>query len=237
VGEVSPALQRAAFERELKLALPEARASIARGMLDALCRPDPMYAAATVSTIYYDTPNLRLLAEKLDSDFLKAKVRLRWYGPVAGGASAGRAFLEVKTREGALRRKARLETPLDADWLDRANLSEPAVTGVVDLARTLGAELPERLVPALLIRYERRRYVEPASGARVSLDCAITVPRCNPALLRPGGPVRLGTCVLEVKGGGDDLPRALRPLAHVGARRASFSKYGEAGLALVRFRL
>ena len=107
VTEVAPALPRAALERELKFALPEARAGIAGRMLDALCRPDPQFTAAVVSTIYYDTPHLRLLREKLDSDFLKTKVRLRWYGAIAGDPGGGRAFLEVKTRVGALRRKAR----------------------------------------------------------------------------------------------------------------------------------
>lgn len=235
--EVAPALPRAALERELKFALPEARAALAGRMLDALCRPDPRYTAAVVSTIYYDTPTLRLLGEKLDSDFLKTKVRLRWYGAIAGEAGAGRAFLEVKTRVGALRRKARVETPLAAAWLAQAPLQDSALARVVELARSLGAELPGRLLPAMLIRYERRRYIDPVSGARVSLDRRIEVPRCNPVLLRPGGPVWLGTCVVEVKGGGNELPRSLLPLMHLGARRAAFSKYGEAGLALLRFRL
>jgi VTC domain len=237
VTEVAPALPRAALERELKFALPEARAGIAGRMLDALCRPDPQFIAAVVSTIYYDTSHLRLLREKLDSDFLKTKVRLRWYGALAGDAGRGCAFLEVKTRLGALRRKARVETPLTAEWLAHAELHDPALERVVERARSLGVELPTRLVPAMLIRYERYRYLEPVSGARVSLDRRLEAPRANPVLLRHSGPVRLGTAVVEVKGGGDELPRALLPLTHLGARRAAFSKYAEAGLALLRFRL
>jgi hypothetical protein len=235
--EIAPALPRAAPERELKFALPEARAGIARRMLDALCRPDPRYTAAIVSTIYYDTPALQLLGEKLNSDFLKTKVRLRWYSAIAGDAGAGHGFLEVKTRVGGLRRKARVQAPLAARWLAQAPLQDPALERVVDLARTLGVELPGRLLPAMLIQYERRRYVEPVSDTRVSLDRRIEVPRCNPVLLRPGGRVKLSTAVIEVKGSGDELPRALLALTHLGARRAAFSKYGEAGLALVRFRL
>jgi hypothetical protein len=235
-ADVAPALPRAALERELKFAMPEARASLARRMLNALCRPDPLYAAAVVSTIYYDTPNLRFLGEKLDSDFLKTKVRLRWYSSLDGDAGDGRAFLEVKTRVGALRRKARLETRLPGAWLGEAPLHDPEIARVVERARAIGVELPARLLPAMLIRYERYRYVDPASGARVSLDRRIEVPRCNPALLRPGGGVRLGAAVLEIKGGAEELPRSLLPLARLGARRAAFSKYGEAGMAVLRFR-
>lgn len=237
VSEIAPALPRAALERELKFAMPEARASLALRMLGVLCRPDPNYAAAVVSTIYYDTPSLRLLGEKLDSDFLKTKIRLRWYSAMDGDARGGRGFLEVKTRVGALRRKARVETPLAGEWLAEAPLHDPALARVVELARSIGAELPGRLLPAMLVRYERFRFIEPASGARVSLDRRIEVPRSNPVLLRPGGTVRLGVAVVEVKGGGDELPRSLLPLARLGARRAAFSKYGEAGLALLRFRL
>ena len=236
VSQVAPALPRATLERELKLALPEARAAIAGRMLGALCHPDPRYTAAVVSTIYYDTPDLRLLGEKLDSDFLKTKVRLRWYTALAGDAGTARAFLEVKTRVGSLRRKARVETPLEGARLADAPLHDPELIRVLDLARTLGAELPAQLVPAMLIRYERHRYLERASGARVSLDRRIEAPRANRRVLRHGGPVRLGTAVIEIKGGDTDMPRRLVPLTHLGTRPGSFSKYSEAGLALLRFR-
>ena len=106
----------------------------------------------------------------------------------------------------------------------------------LDVARTLEGDLPAWLLPVMMVRYERHRFVEPVSGARVSLDFRIEAPRANRVLLGQGGPVRLGVAVVEVKGAGEELPRALRPLAHLGARRASFSKYGELGLALLRFR-
>lgn len=235
-ADVAPALPRAQLERELKFALPEARAALARRMLAALCRPDPVYQAAIVSTIYYDTPDLRFLGEKLDSDFLKTKVRLRWYESIAGEPGPGRAFLEVKTRVGGLRRKARVESQLAGTTVSRAPLNDPELIRVLDLARTLGAELPPLLMPALLVRYERHRFIETISGARVSLDRRIEAPRANPRLLGRAGPVRLGTAVLEVKGAGEDLPRQLLPVARLGVRRTAFSKYAEAALAAVRFR-
>lgn len=236
VSAAAPAIPRSALERELKFTLPASRAPFAARMLATLCRPDPRFAAAVVTTVYYDSPDLRLLAQKLNSDFLKTKVRLRWYSALSGEAGSGAAFIEVKSRVGCLRRKARIETALPGGRLADAPLSDPLFARALDLARTLDGGLPAHLLPVMMVRYERRRFVEPISGARVSLDSRIEAPRANRALLGQGGPVRLRVSVVEVKGAGEELPRALRPLAHVGARRASFSKYGELGVALLRYR-
>jgi VTC domain len=205
------------LERELKFVLPGSRSSTALAFLRALCRSDPKYSVAKVSTIYYDTPDLQLLGEKLDSDYLKRKVRLRWYGG-GEGAESTRSFLELKSRVGSLRTKDRVETPLPAAWLDRAPLEAAELLDVLDLLRPFGFAMPTLLVPALLVRYSRYRFVEPVSGTRVSLDGAIEVPRA----------------VLEVKGRVDDLPRVLRPLVHLGARRGSFSKYAAAAGEVLR---
>ena len=226
-----PAPSGAALERELKFVLPEAQAAGALSLLRALCRPDPRYRAARVSTIYYDTPGLQLLGEKLDSDFFKLKVRLRWYESADPEAAS---FLELKSRVGSLRHKARVATPLKARWLEGASLEDPALTEVLALAPPLGTPLPMPLMPAILVRYLRHRFIEPVSGARVSLDTAVEAPRARRGLFRAGGGVRLDLAVLEVKGQDDELPRTLRPLAHLGIRRGAFSKYGIAAREVLR---
>jgi len=88
------------------------------------------------------------------------------------------------------------------------------------------------LMPALLLRYSRHRFVEPISGTRVSLDMDITAVRGRRGLFGAGAGAVLPAAVLEIKGQADDLPRALRPVAHLGTRKASFSKYGMAARAL-----
>jgi hypothetical protein len=231
---VIPGPARGDLQRELKFVLPLPRARIALELLKALCRRDARYPAAIVSTIYYDTPDLRLLFEKLDSDYLKTKVRLRWYCPIAGAGGAGTSFLEVKSRVGSMREKARVVAPLAPDWLDGAELDDPALAAVVGCASSLGVELPGPLLPALLLRYRRYRFVEPLSGTRVSLDFDIEARRGRPGLFRSGAPAFLDDAVIEVKGESEDLPRVLRPLGHLGIRRAAFSKYAAAGLAVLR---
>ena len=47
--------------------------------LTLVCRPDPAFPESTIFTVYYDTPALDCLGHKSNSDYLKTKVRLRWY--------------------------------------------------------------------------------------------------------------------------------------------------------------
>ena len=228
----APPQRGSSFERELKYVMPAGRALLVRAMVSALCRPDPEYPAAVVSTIYYDTPELALLSEKINSDYLKTKVRLRWYSPDRGASAA---FLEVKQRVGAFRHKARTATGLSAARAAGLPIDHPALTDVLALAAPLGMPAPARLMPALLLRYERFRFIEPVSGSRISVDTGIEAVRGNPRLVGHGFQHRLSSAVVEVKGDGSDLPRALHVLIPLGARRASFSKYGEAGIALLRY--
>ena len=86
-------------ERELKFTLPAARAQLARRRLETLCRRDPEFPAAIVWTIYYDTPALVSLGEKINSDYLKRKIRVRWYSDLEGRVT-GPAFVEAKLRVG-----------------------------------------------------------------------------------------------------------------------------------------
>lgn len=223
-----------ALERELKYAVPAGRALLARSIVSALCRPDARYPSATVFTIYYDTPDLDLLSEKINSDYLKTKVRLRWYSTAPAEGTTG-TFLEVKTRVGTLRQKVRVETPLTVATLRELSLDHPDLLTVLDLARPLGVPIPARLMPALLLRYERARFVEPVSGSRISVDTQIEAVRGNPRVVGHAFAERLAPAIVEIKGPSDDLPRILNPLIQLGARRASFSKYGSAGMAMLRY--
>jgi hypothetical protein len=231
----SAGLEPGQLERELKFVLPAARGVLARSVLEAVCRPDVEYPAATLSTIYFDTLDLRFLGEKVDSDYLKTKVRLRWYAPIGGQDDLARAFLEIKMRVGDRRQKARLRTALTARTLREMSFDSPEFEDVLELARPLGIPLPARLLPVLLIRYDRYRFVEPVSSSRISVDMNIGAPRGHHRLVRDAAPVTLRHAVLEVKGAGTELPRVLHPLIRMGARRGSSSKYAAAAFAMLKY--
>lgn len=228
----SAAPAAAGLERELKFVLAEARAASMLSLLRALCRPDGRHATGVVSTIYYDTPGLQLLGEKVDSDYEKLKVRLRWYDGAEAHAGSAGSFIEVKRRIGSFREKVRIDTPLQAGRLENMSLEDPDLLSVLDLVRSLRVPVPMPLLPALLLRYKRYRFIEPVSGARVSLDTDVTAVQGRRGLFGTGAGGVLPTAVLEIKGEADELPRALRPLAHLETRKASFSKYAMAARAM-----
>jgi hypothetical protein len=213
------------LERELKFVLPASRADMARRWIEALCVRDPKFPDADVSTVYYDTPALAALDEKLNSDYLKTKVRVRWYAEPGRGA-AGPAFVELKRRIGSRREKIRARLDVPAEAIAGRPLDDPIFQALPRaLPASAGALAGPAWQPMLELTYRRRRFVDPASGARLSLDTGIAVVRLNHRFLsaRNMGPLPLA--VVEVKGFEDTLPGRLQPLLALGARKQSMSKY------------
>jgi hypothetical protein len=235
---VAASLADEEFEHEVKFVVPGVYVPLVLGWLRATCRPDGLHAANRVCSIYYDTPHLDLLREKLNSDFLKLKVRIRWYQSIAAAPLAvdDPAYIEAKSRVGALRRKIRVRVPLSGAELGALSLADARLPGLPERLRPSGVVLPPALMPACRIEYVRHRFVEPATQARICLDWGIEAPATSPRVLPavPGG--RLPVGVLEVKGAGEDLPAVLKGLAVRWARRTSFSKYGSCYEKLRRVR-
>lgn len=212
-----------AGERELKFTLPASRAHLARRRLDSLCRRDPEFPAAVVSTIYYDTPALDSLGEKINSDYLKRKIRVRWYADLDGRVS-GPAFVEAKLRLGTRRSKVRARLSFPAQDIAGWDLQDPRLLTLPLALRKQGVLGQASWQPMLLLRYRRDRFVEPLTRSRVSLDANISGVAANPRFLSAPVLSPLATAVLEVKGDGDGLPAALRPLLALGMQKKSFSK-------------
>ena len=218
------ALRAASGDRELKFTLPGGRVGLARRMLEAACRPDQHYPAAYVWTIYYDTPHLTSLREKINSDYLKLKVRLRWYADLEHPPS-GSAFIEVKRRVGARRDKVRVKAPHPAEELATWDLRDGRLRSLPLLLRAQGISLQDIWHPVVLIRYRRDRFVEPVSRARVNLDSEIAAIAVNRGFVSTFDPSAIGPGVFEVKGSEEELPTALRSLLLLGTRKGSFSKF------------
>jgi hypothetical protein len=211
-------------ERELKFVVPDGRVDVARRWLERICRRDPEFPAAVVWTIYYDTPQLASLGEKINSDYLKRKIRVRWYSELQAGA-AGPAFVEAKARVGNRRFKVRARLRYPAEELARWDLQDPRLKGVPLLLQEHGISARELWQPVMLIRYRRDRFIEPLSGSRISLDSDIAGVAVNPTFVSAADLTSVGLSVLEVKGAVDELPPALRGLLALGIRKRSFSKF------------
>jgi hypothetical protein len=212
------------LERELKYVLCAGRMPFAERWLASRCRADGRHASSDVWTVYYDTPDRASLGEKVNSDYLKTKVRVRWYAEPGGGA-AGDAFLEMKRRIGNRREKHRVLLPGAAGALARQPLDDDRWSALPRRLLAAGVGLDGLWRPVLLLVYRRARFVDAASGARVSCDRSIraaSVPRWALGAWRPG-PLPVG--VIEIKGRSDELPANLSAIVRLGGRLSSFSKY------------
>jgi len=210
-------------QHELKFVLPNARIHALIPWLRTHCRPHPQYAATQVSSIYYDDRDWRSLAEKLDSTFLKTKVRVRWYESGASRDSEERSFVEGKFKVGAQRRKVRVLTDVPARALRTLPLSSPTAQVLPQLLRAHGLTDAALFGPVLQITYTRLRFEHPLSAHSFCLDYNIHVPRVNDTRLTRTSLRYLATAVFEQKGPGDRLSPLLRWLPHFGLKKQAFS--------------
>lgn len=210
-----------ALEHEVKYIVPAGAAPALAAWLQVACVPERAYPPARVVTVYFDTPGLDHLGEKIDSDYLKTKVRVRWYAPLEG-AGRGPAFAEIKRRVGNRRDKPRVPLEVDASELETWRLDDPRWLALVASGSEIG--IVRNLSPVLRLTYVRRRFVEPAASARVVLDSGIIATAVHPRV-RGRVPAPVHAAVLEAKGASPELPRGLAPVVRYGARRGSMSKY------------
>ena len=189
-----------------------------------VCRRDAVFPEAVVWTIYYDTPALVSLSEKINSDYLKRKIRVRWYADLTGRAT-GPAFVEAKMRVGNRRSKVRERLSFPADELAQWDLQDRrwrtfpgAAGGIRHRARAVAAghadSIPSRSLHRAIEPFadqSRFRYRLRDGQSQVDVD------RSTRDLI--------GVAVLEVKGACEELPVALRSLLRLGLHKRSFSKF------------
>lgn len=205
--------------------------------LQRVCQPDEEYRENIVNSIYFDTHDYRFAMEKAASDYLKTKVRLRWYQHPSGVACEAGCFLEIKQKTGSLRNKNRIHLDLDAR-LFPASVFDPAIlSSIRNKIRMLEPGLSiYNLSPQVLVSYTRHRFVDPATASRIALDTEIKAKSSRARFRRHAGEVNLTMAVLEVKGTYQELPRSLRTVLGMQVKKDSFSKYYECFRRLNNYR-
>lgn len=212
-------------EFENKYVVEEYLAAKLKAWLSLRCIPDQNYPAGIISSIYFDTRSFSLLREKINSDYLKAKVRLRWYSDPYSGQQEDQCFLEVKNRIGSKRIKLRFRQEFSSDLLSASRFETTGLLQINQILKENGVFLVDDLLPVIRIQYLRHRFHEPTTSARISLDTDIRVTGTNIQMLPGGCTTCLGTAVFEHKGQNSQLPATLHQLTAFGLRKASFSKY------------
>ncbi|WP_205243371.1 VTC domain-containing protein [Desulfobulbus alkaliphilus] len=194
--------------------------------MEKRCVPDPTFPASRISSIYYDSRDWIILREKLNSEYLKLKIRVRWYADAHSSQLFPSNFIEAKYKIGSARKKVRMPSGRESDWLATAPMYLPDFMQLPPLLRSLGVVLRENLFPAFQVSYTRRRFIDPLTGARLCVDQDIHVPRTNPLMISTTRPVCMPVGVVEYKQQGyDDFPDWLSQINAFQGRRAAFSKY------------
>jgi len=200
---------------------------LAQALLLRTCRVDPVYPVGQVNSVYFDTIDLDQHERSLEGDLVKDKVRIRWYGEERDFGDRVKVWLELKSRVGFGSTKQRV-----SGSVPRARLALPALArGIVPptiLLQTMagfGFFPPGPIRPVIVISYSRRRFVEPRTGYRLSIDS-----RIRSSLLIPGREfgergLELPGGLVEVKCPTFQLPPSLLELAAIGSSWSRFSKY------------
>lgn len=212
---------------ELKYLLSAEKTEYLKERLKGRMEPD-RFGLTTIASLYYDTPDRRLIRASLDKPAFKEKIRLRSYGPAADDSAV---FLELKRKADGVVYKRRVQSTIPQ--VERFFAGEGDVCGGGQINREITAfrDHYRPLVPACLIAYDRIAYAEPGSDLRLTIDGN---PRYRADRLDLRGPmdgVSLlpeGWSVLEVKAQ-CALPLWLAKILSAGEiYKGSFSKYGEA---------
>ncbi|CAJ1585443.1 polyphosphate polymerase domain-containing protein [[Mycobacterium] wendilense] len=166
-----------AFNRyEIKYLLDEFKVPALREQLAAHMAVDAYspQGGYPVTSLYYDTPDLRFYWEKIEGLRFRRKLRMRLYGTPAECTEDTPVQVEIKQRVNRVTQKRRLALPYGTArrWLDgREQIScSPAERPFVEEVTTLVGNLDLR--PIVTTGYRREAFVgwEADLGLRVTID-------------------------------------------------------------------
>ena len=186
------------------------------------------YGATTIASLYYDTPDYRLIRDSLEGPVFKEKIRLRSYGAATAESPV---YLELKRKSDGIVYKRRVQSTISkvSDFFGkRINLSEG---NQIDREINCFRDFYKDLVPSCQIMVERTAYFEFNGDLRLTIDrnpryrtndMDLTNVTDGNALLPEDW------TILEVKVQGA-MPMWLAEILSKGKiYKTSFSKYGEA---------
>ena len=213
------------YEWKYILSAAQTDAFVAR--LEGHMEPDA-YGLTTIASLYYDTPDYRLIRESIEKPEFEEKIRLRAYGRATDRTPV---YLELKRKAYGIVYKRRVQATVpeaEQFFSGTLNLDE---NGQIDREITYFRDYYHTLVPACMILYDRTAYCEPDGDLRLTID---RNPRYRVDAFRfdsdPVGKPLLhaGDTILELKVQ-DVIPLWLvQILSDLNIKRGSISKVGEA---------
>lgn len=217
------------FQRhELKYMLDGRQRAVVEQAFRARMLPDP-HGESTICNLYYDTRDYRLVRASLEQPVYKEKLRMRSYGQVF---PEEQVFLELKKKYRGIVYKRRIELAEDCA---RAYMNGSAplpyhsqIGREIDYFRRFYSDLE----PAVYLCYDRSAWFAAEDpNLRATFDRNIRWRQEDLSLTAvPGGEALLPPhqSLFEIKTAGAIPLWLVDALDRAGARKASFSKYGEA---------
>ena len=212
---------------EMKYVLNKAQLEYLKDALKEYMKVD-QYGQTSIASIYYDTPDFRLIRTSIEKPVFKEKIRLRAYGLIKENDNV---FLEVKRKADGLvykRRKTVTEEMANKFFNDECDKK---------CEDQIGKEIMyfknyyKKLIPAFMVIYDRTAYEEIDGDLRLTID---ENPRYRTEYLdlhtsMEGTPLLdEGSAILEIKVQ-EVMPLWLAKILSEGKiYKTSFSKVGEA---------
>lgn len=186
------------------------------------------YGRTSIASLYYDTPDYRLIRNSIEEPQFKEKMRLRSYGLATKDSPL---FLEIKRKYDSVVYKRRIKTTQNQI---NAFFNKGEKIGDDDqIAKELCyfRDYYRNLVPACLIIYDREAYFERNGDLRLTIDFNPRYRLDNLNLTTSMEGISLlkeGEAILEIKVQ-EAMPLWLTHILNEGnIKKSSFSKYGTA---------
>lgn len=211
---------------ELKYLLDAEKTAYLRARLVGHMVPDA-FGLTSIASLYYDTPDRRLIRQSLEKPPFKEKLRLRSYGLASVDSPV---YLELKCKAYDTVYKRRVQSTIGG--VQRFFDSGEAL-GDGQIFREISAFCGhyDALAPSCLVIYDRTAYFEPDGDLRLTIDENPRYRMRDLSLDRSLEGIPLlpeGWTILEIKVQ-DAIPLWLAEILSSGhIYRGSFSKYGEA---------
>ena len=210
---------------EMKYVLTKEQLDYLKSALSCHMQID-QYGKTTIASLYYDTPDYRLIRTSIEKPEYKEKIRLRSYGLANNNSTV---YLELKRKVSGIVYKRRIA------------LKENEVSSIIDYQKStdnqIGKEIAyftnyyQNLMPAFLIICDRVAYFDPNSDLRLTIDenPRYRADHLNLHTSLDGKPLLdNGQAILEIKVQGA-MPLWLSSiLSRKMIYQTSFSKVGEA---------
>lgn len=186
------------------------------------------FGLTSIASLYYDTPDFRLINRSIEKPLFKEKIRLRSYGLATSDSPV---FLELKRKAYGIVYKRRVQSTIPLVEKFFSGDGDICAGGQINTEIKYFRDYYRTLVPACLIIYDRTAFFEPGGDLRLTIDQ-------NPRYRTSDLDLRVsmdgisllpkGYSILEIKVQ-EAMPLWLSSILDEGKiYKASFSKYGEA---------